>query len=44
VITVEFTTVLPDSLLTGVVFSRNGTSNLITASYDQKKIQLFMNS
>ena len=43
VITVEFTTVLPDSLLTGVVFSRNGTSNLITASYDQKKIQLFTN-
>jgi WD40 repeat protein len=43
VITVEFTTVVPDSLLTGVVFSRNGTSNLITASYDQKKIQLFTN-
>jgi WD40 repeat protein len=40
-VTMEFTGKSADSLLTGVSFSRNGTSHLITSSYDKKCIQWF---
>jgi len=40
-VSLEFTGKAADSLLTGVAFSRNGTSHLITSSYDKKCIQWF---
>jgi hypothetical protein len=40
-VSVLFTATSADSLLTGVAFSRNGTSNLLTTSYDQKRVRIF---
>ena len=40
-VSVLFTATSADSLLTGVAFSRNGTSNLLTTSYDQKGVRIF---
>jgi WD40 repeat protein len=40
-VSILFTAKATDSLFTGVTFSRNGSSHLLTSSYDQKKITVF---